>query len=102
LQTQIRELYRLLGKKTLEAEILKEALEDATGSKKLLRLPPSPPKEVPDEDRGGSDRGLALEPGGASAGTSAEADRRPPLPDVELVAHMIGGLALEPGGASPS
>jgi transposase len=44
LQNQVRELHRLLGKKTLEAEILKEALEHATGSKKQLRLPPSPPK----------------------------------------------------------
>src|SRR5262249_41182936 len=34
LQSQVRELQRLLGKKTLEAEILKEALEHATGSKK--------------------------------------------------------------------
>ena len=34
LQNQVRELHRLLGKKTLEAEILKEALEHATGSKK--------------------------------------------------------------------
>src|SRR6516165_10272496 len=42
LQNQVRELHRLLGKKTLEAEILKEALEHATGSKKQLRLPPSP------------------------------------------------------------
>jgi Transposase len=33
LQSQVRELQRLLGKKTLEAEILKEALEYATGSK---------------------------------------------------------------------
>jgi len=33
------------GKKTLEPEILKEALEHATGSKKLLRLPPSPLKD---------------------------------------------------------
>jgi hypothetical protein len=40
LQNQVRELHRLLGKKTLEAEILKEALEHATGSKKQLRLPP--------------------------------------------------------------
>jgi transposase len=40
LQNQIRELHRLLGKKTLEGEILKEALEYATGSKKRLRLPP--------------------------------------------------------------
>jgi transposase len=72
LQNQVRELHRLLGKKTVEAEILKEALEHATGSKKQLRLPPSPPKGG---YRGGSDRGLALEPGGAPAGTSAEADR---------------------------
>src|SRR5262249_7594011 len=36
LQNQVRELHRLLGKKTLEAEILKEALEHATGSKKQL------------------------------------------------------------------
>ena len=34
LQNQVRELHRLLGKKTLEAEILKEALEHATSSKK--------------------------------------------------------------------
>src|SRR6516225_8533798 len=45
LQNQVRELHRLLGKKTLEAEILKEALEHATESKKQLRLPPSPPKD---------------------------------------------------------
>jgi transposase len=45
LQNQVRELHRLLGKKTLEAEILKEALEHATGSKKQLRLSPSPPKD---------------------------------------------------------
>ena len=44
LQSQVHELQRL-GKKTLEAEILKEALEHATGSKKQLRLPPSPPKD---------------------------------------------------------
>src|SRR6202040_1901819 len=46
LQNQIRELHRLLGKKTLEAEILKEALEHATSSKKQLRLLPSPPKDA--------------------------------------------------------
>ena len=39
LQNQIREVHRLLGKKTLEAEILKEALEVAAGPKKgMLRL----------------------------------------------------------------
>jgi transposase len=45
LQNQVRELHRLLGKKTLETEILKEALEHATGSKKQLRLSPSLPKD---------------------------------------------------------
>ena len=45
LQNQVRELHRLLGKKTLGAGILKEALEHAAGSKKQLRLPPSPPKD---------------------------------------------------------
>ena len=45
LQNQVRELHRLLGKKTLEAEIIKVAPEHAVGSKKQLRLPPSPPKD---------------------------------------------------------
>ena len=45
LQNQVRELHRLLGKKTLEAEILKEAVEHAADLKKQLRLPPSPPKD---------------------------------------------------------
>ena len=44
LQNQVRELHRLLGKKTLETEILKEALEDAT-SQKQLPPPPSRPKD---------------------------------------------------------
>jgi transposase len=39
LQAQIRELQRLLGKKTLEAEILKEALEIARSKKLLSRAP---------------------------------------------------------------
>ncbi len=33
LQAQVKELQRLLGKKTMEGEILKEALEIANGSK---------------------------------------------------------------------
>jgi transposase len=42
-QEHIRELQRLLGKKTLEAEILKEALEVAGGLKKpILRSLSSP------------------------------------------------------------
>jgi transposase len=45
LQHQIRELQRLLGKKTQEAEILKEALELAGDSKKLLLRTISSPKD---------------------------------------------------------
>jgi transposase len=37
LQNQVRELQRLLGKKTLEVEILKEALERTGSKKRLLR-----------------------------------------------------------------
>ena len=44
LKKQVRELQRLLGKKTMEAEILKEAVE-ITREKKLLSLPFLPPKE---------------------------------------------------------
>ena len=44
LQHQIRELHRLLGKKTLEAEILKEALQQIEPKKRLLlRGPLLPP-----------------------------------------------------------
>jgi transposase len=36
LQQQVRELHRLLGKKTLEGEILKEVLDQAAPKKRLL------------------------------------------------------------------
>ena len=45
LQNQIRELHRLLGKKTLEAEILKEALDATAGPKKHLLRSLSWPKD---------------------------------------------------------
>ena len=40
LQQQVRELHRLLGKKTLEAEILKEALQQVEPKKRLLLRAP--------------------------------------------------------------
>lgn len=43
-QDQIRELQRLLGKKTLEVEILKDALEIAGGQKKSMLRSLSAPK----------------------------------------------------------
>jgi transposase len=39
LKVRIRELERLLGKKTMEAEILKEAIESAREKKLMLRMP---------------------------------------------------------------
>ena len=39
LQNQVRELQRLLGKKTLENEILRDALDLAQPKKRLLRAP---------------------------------------------------------------
>ena len=39
LKAKVRELERMLGKKTMEAEILKEALEIAREKKLLLRQP---------------------------------------------------------------
>lgn len=45
LQKQVHELQRQLGKKTMESEILKEALEVATGSKKHLLQSLSLPKD---------------------------------------------------------
>jgi len=42
LQQQVRELHRLLGKKTLEVEILKEVLEQAGPKKRLLLRSPLP------------------------------------------------------------
>ena len=39
LRARLRELERLLGKKTMEAEILKEALELSREKKLLLRMP---------------------------------------------------------------
>jgi transposase len=39
LQTQVKELQRLLGKKTMEAEILKDALAIADSKKLLSRMP---------------------------------------------------------------
>lgn len=47
LKARIRELERMLGRKTMEAEILKEALEVAREKKLLLRAPLSKEKDTP-------------------------------------------------------
>ena len=43
LKVRVRELERLLGRKTMEVEILREALEASRGKKPALRLPSPPP-----------------------------------------------------------
>ena len=43
LEAKVRELERLLGRKTMEAEILREALEQARPKKHGWRLPSLPP-----------------------------------------------------------
>jgi len=47
LTKQVRELERLLGKKTMEVEILKEALQVAREKKLLLRRPLSHEEDIP-------------------------------------------------------
>lgn len=47
LEQRIRELERLLGKKTMEHEILREALEVARSKKLLLRRPLPPEEDTP-------------------------------------------------------
>jgi hypothetical protein len=86
LQSQVRELQRLLGKKTLEAEILKEALEHATGQKNTAA--------VAAEGRFATK--TVAEVIGASRSNLIERMRerpkkrigRPPLPDEKLVSEI--------------
>ncbi len=46
LKVKIRDLERMLGKKTMETEIFKEALEIARGKKLLLRKPLSEEDDI--------------------------------------------------------
>ena len=47
LQHQVRELQRLLGKKTLENEVLRDALDLAQPKKRLLRSPSPARDDMP-------------------------------------------------------
>src|SRR3978361_300368 len=51
LQNQLRDAHRLLGKKTIEAEILKEALEIAGGQKNICCARSLRPRAISDEGR---------------------------------------------------
>ena len=97
LQSQVRELHRLLGKKTLETEILKEALEHAMGSKKTAaaaavaaegRFPMKAVAEVI-----GVSRSNLIE---RLRDRAKKRLGRPPLPDDELVADIKAVVAELP------
>jgi len=47
LKKQIRELQRVLGKKTLENEILRDAVQLAHEKKLISRLPSLPEEDIP-------------------------------------------------------
>src|SRR6516164_9620148 len=63
-----------LGNPTLEAEILKEAFEHATGSKNGCGCRRRRRRTVPDEDLGGSDWSLPLQSDGTHARATEETD----------------------------
>jgi len=98
LQQQVRELQRLLGKKTLENEILRDVLDVAHPKKRLLRSP------LPDRD--GTPMKRVADVIGVSrsnlAARVAEAPRKPerrgrrPLPEEELLAEIKGMVAEMP------
>ena len=83
LQNQVRELHRLLGKKTLEAEILKEALEHAKGRYAMKTV-----AEVIGVSRSNLVERLQQRP--------PRRIGRPPLPDEELVAQIKAAIAELP------
>jgi hypothetical protein len=68
-RSQVRELHRLLGKKTLEAEILKEGLEHATGCGCRRRYR----RTILNQGGGRGDWGLPLQSDRTVAGPAEEA-----------------------------
>ncbi|KAB2704512.1 IS3 family transposase [Ochrobactrum sp. WV_118_8] len=97
LQNQVKELQRLLGKKTMEGEILKEALEIATGFKKTdVALALSSERDfrmkTVCETLGVARSNIATR----AACSPSRARGRPPLPDRELVEEIKAIIANMP------
>lgn len=74
LQNQVRELHRLLGERTPEAEILKEALEVLAGPKRGC-CACSRRRRAPDEERRHRDRGRTVQPRRACEASAAQDGR---------------------------
>ncbi|MCV3739512.1 IS3 family transposase [Rhizobium sp. TRM96647] len=97
LQAQVKELQRLLGKKTMESEILKEALEIAGGPKKTdvaldLSSEGNFGMKAVCETLGVARSNIAAR----ATGSLSRARGRPPLPDRELVADIKAIIADMP------
>ncbi|MQX62307.1 IS3 family transposase [Sinorhizobium meliloti] len=97
LQAQVKELQRLLGKKTMESEILKEALEIAGGPKKTdvaldLSSEGNFGMKAVCETLGVARSNIAAR----AANSPSRARGRPPLPDRELVEDIKAIIADMP------
>ncbi len=75
LENKVRELERLLGRKTMETEIRRDALAVARPEKKPW-LVPSLPKEIPGEGRRRHAQRRPLQPGGATEAARSPAPGR--------------------------
>ncbi|WFU06675.1 IS3 family transposase (plasmid) [Rhizobium sp. CB3171] len=95
LQAQVKELQRLLGKKTMESEILKEALEIAGGPKNIC-CARSLPRGFWNEDRLRNFGCRPLEYRRARRRLPSKARGRPPLPDRELLEDIKAVIADTP------
>ena len=73
LQIQLRDAQRLLGKKTTEAEILKEALDIAGGQKNICCAHSPRPRTLPDEGGLRSPRRFPIQHRGQLQGSSRQA-----------------------------
>ena len=96
-QEQIRELQRLLGRKTMEVEILREALDFAKDSKKTdaavaVAAEGRFPMKVVCETLGVARSNAAMR----AAGRLAKRRGRPPLPQDELLANIKAVIAEMP------
>ena len=97
LQHQVRELQRLLGKKTLENEILRDALDLAQPKKRLLRSP-LPAREGHlmkrvAETLGVARSNLVVQ---AAASTTRQRRGRRPQPETELLVEIKTAIAGQP------
>ena len=50
LEKKVKQLEQMLGRKTMEAEILRDALEIAQAKKLISRMPLLPPDDIPSSE----------------------------------------------------